>query len=570
MGFFFDEHGYARDPDGTLVTKSIDDAMWSTSMGVTGDGRITLKAAESLSRNLSPTEAYEQSIYVNKAVRAIAGQIAKAKLRLFKKSGEEITGGPLFELLKKPAPKTSYRRFMHEIVAWLNINGEYGIKIDQGRGSMTPSALYVLCPPHLQVHVPTTKPRTFGDVVKWRYVWADGFQDFIRSDHLIFDRFFNPHDTVRGLPPTVVGSLEIGGGHAISRYQKNFFDNNAEPSHLVKLGEGVGRQQREDFEKRYLAEFSTRRNNAFKAMVVSGKDVGIEQIGTGSKDGDFMELRKSIRDDISMLYHVPAANMGIFGETKQDTINDERKMFVEETLAPQAEMIAECLQYQLIDPFFSLTPTYSKKAVFTKAMAERFEEAKAERDGSAIIALIDLDTLPIMSAVKAAMIETAAKFRTTTMISPYDLSEYFDLDLNDTESGQKKERKEIWIENNLICATNPALNKALQPQPKDPAATSTDKKKKKGADAKRADAKRGAGKTKRTKACERSFRDLRRLTMEKMEAGELWSLAEADELCPGFDREVRIVRNRLSKAVTQDDARTVFNALDYSQLTGNA
>lgn len=551
--------------------KALDDAMWSDSsmLSVNGDGRISIKAAESLSRNLSPTEAYEQSLYVNKAVRAIASQISQAKLRLFKKSGEEITGGPLFELFKKPAPKTSYRRFMFEVVSWLDVQGEYGIKVEQGRGSLTPTALYVLCPPNLQIHIPTTKPRTFGDVVKWRYVWSDGYQDFIRADHLVFDRLWNPHDPVRGLPPTVTGSLEIGGGVAISRYNKQFFDNNTEPSHIVSLGEGVGRQQREDFEKRYLAEFSARRNNAFKAMVVSGKDVDIKQLSTAAKDGAFLEMKKAIRDDIAMLYHVPAANMGIFGETKQDTINDERKMFVEETLAPQSQMIAECLQYQLVDPFFSLAPTYSKKAKLTKAMDARFEEARSERDSSSVIVLIDLDTLPIMASVKAAMIDTAAKFKDTLQLSAHKTADYFDIDVNDGQDDHPL-RKEIWVPNNVACASNPKLSLAMQPKPADPKSTSADKGKKKKADAKRADAKRGAGKTKRTKACERAFRDLRRLTMEKMEAGEMWSLAEADELCPGFDREVRIVRNRLGKAVTQDDARTIFNALDYSQLTGNA
>jgi HK97 family phage portal protein len=564
MGFFSNLFG-------RKLEKSIDDAMWSTSMGVTADGRITLKAAESLSRNLSPTEAYEQSIYVNKAVSVIANQLSQANIREFDaKTGDEITDSDTLRLLKKPAPKTSGRRLIKEIASWLNTFGEYAVKIEHKRGSVTPTDLYVLCPPHLQVHTPTTPPKTLGDVVKWRYLWSDGYQDFIPAHKLIFDRLWNPNHPVRGLAPTVTGCLEIGGGVAISRYNKNFFDNNAEPSHIVKLGEGVGRQQREDFEKRYLAEFSTRRNNAFKALVVSGKDVGIEQIGTAAKDGAFGELKKSLRDDVFMLYHVPPAEAGVFEDTKQDTINDQRKIFVDATLAPQATMISEALQYQLVDPFLRFTPSYSrKKAKFTKSMDRQFEEARATREDSKTILLIDLDTLPIQSAIKAATIDTATKFKETLQLSARKTAEYFDIDVNDGEDDHDL-RKEIWVPNNTACASNPKLSLAMQPKPADPKSTSADKGKKKKADAKRADAKRPAGNTKRTKACEKSFRDLRRLTMERMEGGELWSLAEADELCPGFDREVRIVRNRLGKAITQDDARTIFNALDYSQLTGNA
>ena len=121
--------------------------MWSDTMGVSSaDGRITLKAAENVSRNLSPTEAYEQSIYVNKAVRVIASQISQANVRQFTKDGEEIEDSPELRLLKKPAPKTSGRRLIFEIVAWLNTYGEYAVKVEQSRGEVMPTALYVLSP----------------------------------------------------------------------------------------------------------------------------------------------------------------------------------------------------------------------------------------------------------------------------------------------------------------------------------------------------------------------------------------------------------------------------------------
>src|SRR5690606_17962659 len=95
-------HAMVDPPAAETRTKGMDEAMWDsfrTASIAAGDGHaIGLRTAEARSRALSPAEAYAQVIAVNAAVRAIASNISRARLRLFLPDGREIENGPLWEL----------------------------------------------------------------------------------------------------------------------------------------------------------------------------------------------------------------------------------------------------------------------------------------------------------------------------------------------------------------------------------------------------------------------------------------------------------------------------------------
>jgi HK97 family phage portal protein len=532
-----------------LARKGINDAVFGEQGWSPAGSAVDVEVVRTQSKSLSPEESYARTIAVHSAVNAIAKNISKAKIRIFTRSGREVTGGPLYALLQKPAPGMSTRRWLLELVSWYNIRGEFANLIMQ-EGAY-PEALLPLNPALLEVDQPTL-PRDRASVSSWRYTYADGAQLTFSARRLFSETMFNPLSAIRGLPPTDVGQLQIGTDFHANRYNRSFYENDATPSYVFVLPEGTPQKQLEQFKRELLQRHSTYLGKSHTAAVVAGKDVHIETINDRSKDGSFLELLKQMHGDIAMLYHVPAIEMGIYDKSRFDTAAEERKLFVESTLMPEMEAISEALQQQLVNPY---PWSYSTQAVKLAkggacklfgqpSMAELFEKALAEREGDLIV-LLDPDTLPIMAAVKASMIATAKDFRRALDLTAQETIEYFGLDI-----APRPERQDVWIDANLRNITHLEMNAKLNPT----AATGSSSE--------------GGRPEKPAKepAPREQLLALRKLTLRALDDGELWSLAEADALCPSHKTLVRQLRHAL-KAVTdaadpKRAAKDIFNRFE--------
>lgn len=564
-----------------LINKGVRDVawdnplLWQGTQSAAAVGSVTVQAAQATKKNVTPSEAYSFNIAVNAAVGAIMHQFGQAQGRLFNRGGEEINGGELYEVLKMPAPGMSYCRWIEDVAAWYNITGEFAIRVGELEGNF-PRTLTPLCPAMLEPEKPVS-PRSPGQVVQWRYVWADGATEYIRGDYLAFDRMFNPNPySIRGLSPLVVGAVQISGQIAAEAYNKSFFDNGGIPSHLVVLPDGVPKQHREDFEKRYLSEYGRWNSNAHKVMVVAGKDVDVKSLEEPFQDGAFMEMMKRGDLKVGQLYRVPAINMGIYDKTRFDTANEERKLFLEETLKPQAAVLSAAIQQQIIDRhyrFSSVTVRRPRKGERTmgKAMDRMFEKARSERPDSPIIFCIDPDTLPVANDVALAKMEHVQKLRDATMISPADATEYVGLDIED----DRPERREIWAENKFVCITDPDINAKLvpgvageKPGDKKPGGVGDDKK----PEAKPKPKKELTAEDRQRRTNLKTLvHKLRTLTLESMADvdARLWSLDEADGLNKAGDMiladEIRKIRFALRQIVKQhsDKAKRVIAVREY-------
>jgi HK97 family phage portal protein len=531
----------------SLQRKGIGDAIWGEDGWGHTSTALDVEAVRTTATALSPEQAYAKTIAVNSAVSAIARNLSKAKLRLFTKSGREITGGPLYDLFKHPVPGMSTRRWLLEIVSWYNIRGEFDCL--KGLKDGRPEFLLPLSPQALDTVSPTM-PRSRQQVTRWRYNYPDGAWVEFGGYELLSETMFNPLSAVRGLPPTEVGALQIGTDFHANRYNRSFFENDATPSYVFVLPEGTARKDRDIFKRELLQRHGTFGGHAHTAAVVSGKDVHIEKINDRQQDGSFNETLRQMHADVAMLYHVPAIEMGIYDKSRFDTAAEERKLFVESTLAPEADAISEALQHQVVDMFPGWTFTTEAPRRMSKAFTESYEKAMDERDNSSVIVLLDLDTLPIMAAVKASMISTAKEFRNTLNLSAQETIDYFKLDIE-----SRPEREDVWVDQNLRNITHPEMNATLNPQKPEPGA---DKKPEAKPETK--PAKKEANPDER-----RVLLALRKLTLSKMDEGDMWTLAEADALndVPALKTTIRLIRNDMKAARDSDDpkraAKDIFN-----------
>ena len=148
--------------------------------------------------------------------------------------------------------------------------------------------------------------RDLAQVKEWRYSWEDGVLAYYTTDQVCFDKMFNPMSNVRGMSPILTGANEIGSSYEAGRYNKQYFENGAVPSHLLVLPEGTPRQTRLDVENRYLATFGIGDGNAHKVMVTSGGDVKVQELSQKTKDAEFVNLMSMNTQRIAQLFKVPA------------------------------------------------------------------------------------------------------------------------------------------------------------------------------------------------------------------------------------------------------------------------
>lgn len=544
---------------GTL-TKSVFDANWDVPAASGGESAMSFEAMRTNAKDLTPAQQYELVIAVRTCVDAIARNISGVHIRLLLTNGQEIIGGPLYDLIRTPTRFMTAKQFLYETASWYNIAGALGIHKSFDKDG-TPYAMCPLDPTLLRTYEPA---RSWREVRKWQYTWKNGEAKEYSSSEIIYGKMFNPNSEIYGLSPLVTGSTEVATGYHLSRYNKSYFENNAIPSHILMLGEGVGSSQRKDIEARYQREFSSYAGNAHKVMVVAGKNAKIEQLDQPFQDGAFMELKKSVLQSVAMLYRVPAIEAGLYDKTRFDTAAEERKLFVESTLIPQCDFIGDVLQAQLIDPHHFAFRRTRESVVkdyqpFTKSMDARFEQAKYERPDSNIIIMLDTDTLPIMASVKAGMISTAKEFQATLQLSANETADYFKIDIP-----ERTERDEIWVDRQKICMTNPKLNGEMIGA--EMAAKQAINSTKPDASGSTEEPKPKAGKAYKT-----LLHKIRKLTMDSLDNGELFSLADADEI--GGDKmkkAVRVIRHRLRGCLDADDpheaAKEILNGIDPEDL----
>lgn len=399
-------------------------------------------AYRSISKSFGPDQAYQLSIDVRSAVNAISSNIAKMNIRLFNaRSGKEIIAGDLYDFFKRPSPRYTQSRWLSEIAAYYALQNEVALLRDPG--TSTPKYLMPLNPTKLQIEDPTVV-RDLAQVTRWRYFWEDGLMGSYAASQICFDKLFNPVSQVRGISPILTGSNEIGSSYEGARYNKQFFENGAVPSHMLILPEGTPRQTRQDIENRYLATFGIGDGNAHKVMVVSGGDVKVQELSQQTKDAQFVNLINMNTQRIAQLFKVPAIEMGIYDKTRFETAAQEREMFFEGTLMPLADRISDFLQDQVVDRWFGSSSQKTIESNLTKSQKARVNKA-IDSSFSDIVVLLDAETTPIAAKIMRDKVAVTKELRLSAGLSFNEAASYVGLDLPEPLDEPKTFRDIVFI-----------------------------------------------------------------------------------------------------------------------------
>lgn len=296
---------------------------------------------------------YEQSPRLD-AVRAIAEHCSIQELKLYKKSdfrkneknAEPIYNEELFNLLENPVPNfpeidgyaLRYFTFTQlELVgqcAWLKIRENGKIK-----GLLPVLKSWILEKPTLSSNTYLIQPygETNGNVLRLPVEDVVFFKDIDIND---------PYGNGKGLAESIADEIETD--EYASKYQKNFFYNDATPPFVITGFQG-GEQQAEKVKKTFMQKMAGFLHAREPAVLTGNAD--IKTVGLAPKELDMVESRKYLRNECLQHFRLPPEIMGIIENSNRSTIDASFYLMQKNVLPIRLARFERTLNRQLLPDF---------------------------------------------------------------------------------------------------------------------------------------------------------------------------------------------------------------------------
>jgi len=294
------------------------------------------------------TNAYEQVVWVYRAVQVLAEQVANVPF-LFSagERGREtlITSGPLPEFYVRPHPLLNRFQYWELRVMWLMLRGEcFRIPIYEapnGERAHSLAALGRARGARLRAML-LLDPGMFHHIVEdhqlagWRYTgFAQGTplasQVFL-PEEVWHEKLPNPFDFWRGLAPLHVAATATRTDYAAASFMRGVIENNADAGLIVRSDQWLADEQQTQIMS-VLKNRKCRAGVPDRPVFLSGVSEIIKPQLTGT-DLQFLENRKFTRAEICAAFGVPEEIVTSTDHAKYDVMEGARLNFIENRVAP--------------------------------------------------------------------------------------------------------------------------------------------------------------------------------------------------------------------------------------------
>jgi len=290
-------------------------------------------------------DAYEYSWLVYRCVKIISQNVANLNFHLYRLKGEkviEIDNSPILDLLAKPNPMMSGFDFLEATQTYLELSGNaYWLKV-RGKNDNKIQQLWPLRPDWVEVKLNDT-----GQVSKYVYRVGAGTQDFDAKDVIHFKET-NPRSSVYGLS-VIKPALDIISNLVYAtRWNKNFFYNNARPDFWIISKAKIGKEEKEELKKKMQDEYGGVKN-AHKFGFLEG-DATIVEMNKTMRDMEFTQLTASMIEQILGAFGVGKAIIGMQGMNRAEA-EAQIYTFLSLTVEPRIRKLADKMNEFLISEY---------------------------------------------------------------------------------------------------------------------------------------------------------------------------------------------------------------------------
>lgn len=249
---------------------------------------------------------------VEACVSAISQTIASMPLQLWRRlpNGglEEITSGPVVEVLRNPNPYQTRADFVLNLVRTELLRGNGVAVAERRRNSIV--ALHGL-PSDTATPYIAEDGSVFYSLASSTPLMPDPpLETFFPATDVLHVRMQTPHHPLIGETPLIAAALAVEAGNAIGGHMAGFFQNMTRPSGYLAvpktLKAEVADKLRQEWEKAYSAD-----NTGRIAVLTDGLEW--KPMSISSVDSQLIESYRLTVEDVARVFRVPLAVIGHMG-----------------------------------------------------------------------------------------------------------------------------------------------------------------------------------------------------------------------------------------------------------------
>ena len=286
-------------------------------------------------------EIYANSIWVYAAINTIARNIAQVPF-VFQREGETLkTETPMTKLFEQPNEWQGYGQFMESLVSWLHVNGEVVVILSRDSDTEVPREMVVADSTNFKEVL-----RENGTLAGWMFTNDRGEMIPLRKHQILFMRFWNPLDPIRGLSPINAARAGITQDAMVNTFNTNFFANNGAPSGVIEIEQNLTDPEFERVCRQYVDNHGGG-NKVHKMLILEGGAKFKPTVFT-QRDMEFLSQKKWNRDETLAAFGVPKSEVGITEEgANLAIVKVQAREFWLKVLIPKMEMISWTFWSQL-------------------------------------------------------------------------------------------------------------------------------------------------------------------------------------------------------------------------------
>jgi phage portal protein BeeE len=335
--------------------------------------------AEGIGQSAHFREPFAQSVWVQRAIKHIAGPIAAVPLTFTtdRRGGEQRLDDPrLAAFWENPAVALGYADFIKATVGWRKLAGESFWILGDDWLVPFPDASrlsrLILARPDRMRHVVAA-----GELLGWEYLDGAGRRHTLLPEQVIQLKQWNPYDDWRGLSDFESAAIAAETNYLSGIYGRNLMRNNGDRGpYIVAKGGIVDDKQREQIIAELRAKRAAAGRGDFRAVFLTG-EITVEDPAIQALDASVLGQSLQNRHEVFIAFGVPPSMADIVASYSVGSASDRFRL-IEDACMPEGESIADGIQLlarrqtgKVLYVFFS----WDEHSVMQQVRRERIDAA---------------------------------------------------------------------------------------------------------------------------------------------------------------------------------------------------
>jgi HK97 family phage portal protein len=343
MNFFSNLFGFNKKP-AVSVTKQGMSFMPAFSMYGSGT---------SLNPSVLYSEGYLKNLYVKRCIDYIASSSASIEVEAYK-AEKQLKTSPLLDFINQPNSIQTWKEFIREAVIQLLIKELYiELILDSNK---RPTAMYVIPNTNMSVYTDNIYYPSYvtrqDNTGSYKYEYSRATGSFVKRESLIerhVIRIFDSNGRDRWSAFSQLESVmqSVINYNKALEWNTTMLANGANPMVVASISHQLPADQLEILTESFYNRLSG--SNKGKPILFDG-DMKVERLGFTPEEMSYLELLKTMAQDISNGFNVPLALLFNDASTFNNTGNGEGR-FYSDNVIPMLSRILDAMN-KLLSPLF--------------------------------------------------------------------------------------------------------------------------------------------------------------------------------------------------------------------------